>query len=51
MGTHVGPSVGESVTKMKSLSKKFMQKHDSNSNVNENWVTFINSRGWTGDKI
>lgn len=57
MGIHDEPSVGafmtgkKYVTKMKSLKKSYVKKHDSNSDADEDWLTFMNSRGWTEDQI
>lgn len=38
-------------TKMKSLKKRHVQSHDYNSDVNEDWVTFLKSVGWTRDEV
>lgn len=57
MGTHAGPSVGVSVTRkkfvteMKSLKKRHVQKQDSDSDADENWVNFIESGGWSEDLV
>lgn len=46
METHVGPSVGASMTRKKSVTKmKFVQTHDSDLDVVEDWVTFIKLGG------
>lgn len=51
VGTYVGASMTwkKSLTKMKSLNKRLVQTHDSNSNVDEDWVTLIESDGWSED--
>lgn len=36
----------KSVTKMKSLKKRIIQAHDSDSEADEYWVTYMNCRGW-----
>lgn len=33
------------------LEEKVREKHDSNSDADEDWLTFMNSRGWTEDQI
>lgn len=51
--THVGPSVTSKkfVTKIKHLKKRHVQTHDSNSNVDVECVAFIESGGWSEDKV
>lgn len=39
------------LTKMKSLNKRLVQVHESALEAYEDWVTFMNSRGWTEDQI
>lgn len=49
---HVGSSGGSSligkkfVTNMKTLKKRIVKTHESDSKVDEDWVTFMNLRGW-----
>ena len=51
---HVEPYVGTSVTrkkyvtKMKSLKRKHVQSNDSDSNADEDWVSRLSSRSWSG---
>lgn len=48
-----GASVTENkyVTKMKSLTNRLVQAHEFDSEVDEEWVTYMNSRGWLDDQI
>lgn len=49
--THAGPSVGASMTgkkymsKMKSLKRKHVEASDSDSDADEDWVTFLSLGG------
>lgn len=51
---HVEPYVGTSVTgkiyvtKMKSLKRKHVQSNDSDPNADEDWVSRLSSRIWSG---
>lgn len=55
--THVGPSVGvivsrsNFVTNMNSSKKRHVQTHDFDLGADEDWVTFIDSGGWSGEQV
>lgn len=56
VGTYGGSSARAFVTgkkyviKMKYLKNKLVQTHDSDSDVDGDWVTLIKSGGWSGDQ-
>lgn len=37
--------------KKKSLNKRLVQTHDSDSDANEYWVTFIELGGWSREEV
>lgn len=54
-GPHGGPSSGTTITRKTSVIKMNIMKknrvQDSDSDADDDWVTFMNARGWTKDQI